>query len=179
MASTVARIFSSWISASTFTWLASSPRRRERSATCAPLSSPVTYSVGRPERCSASRACSSSVDLPMPGSPPISTTPPSTTPPPSTRSNSSMPLGVRATSCASMAASGVTACDCARPEYEGALRRFLPPLALSAMVSTRVFHAPQDGHLPSQRGLVPPHSEQVKIALSLAMGERKRVVRKY
>ena len=37
-------------------------------------------------------ACSSSVDLPMPGSPPSSTSDPGTTPPPSTRSNSPMPV---------------------------------------------------------------------------------------
>ena len=35
------RIFSSWISASTRTFLPSRPSRRARSATCAPLSSPV------------------------------------------------------------------------------------------------------------------------------------------
>ncbi|MNV06455.1 hypothetical protein D3C71_968340 [compost metagenome] len=50
MDSMVARIFSSWISASTLTWLWSSPRRRERRATWAPLSSPVTYKVGSPAR---------------------------------------------------------------------------------------------------------------------------------
>jgi hypothetical protein len=33
----------------------------------------------------------------------------------------------------------------------------------------RVFHAPQAGHLPNQRGVVPPQSEQVNIVLSLAM----------
>jgi hypothetical protein len=42
VASSVAMIFSSWISASTCTCEWSSPSRRERSATCAPLSSPVT-----------------------------------------------------------------------------------------------------------------------------------------
>ena len=41
-ASSVARIFSSWISASTRTRAPVSPSRRARSATCAPLSSPVT-----------------------------------------------------------------------------------------------------------------------------------------
>ena len=76
------------------------PSRRARSATCAPLSSPVTYSVFF-SRDSASSACSSSVLLPMPGSPPISTTPPGTMPPPSTRSSSSCPVGVRSTSAAS------------------------------------------------------------------------------
>jgi hypothetical protein len=108
VASSVARIFSSWISASTLTCEPSSPSRRERSATCAPLSSPVTYKVLSPARCSESSACSSSVDLPMPGSPPISTTPPSTMPPPSTRSSSSWPVGVRSMSVASMSDSAVT-----------------------------------------------------------------------
>jgi hypothetical protein len=32
-----------------------------------------------------------------------------------------------------------------------------------------VFQAPQAGHLPSQRGVVPPQSLQVKMVLSLAM----------
>ena len=41
-AAMVARIFSSWISASTLTCELSRPSRRERSATWAPLSSPVT-----------------------------------------------------------------------------------------------------------------------------------------
>jgi len=41
-ASMVARIFSRLISASTRTWLPARPRRRERIATWAPLSSPVT-----------------------------------------------------------------------------------------------------------------------------------------
>ena len=40
--SSVARILSSWISAITLTCEPSSPSRRERNATCAPLSSPVT-----------------------------------------------------------------------------------------------------------------------------------------
>ena len=105
----VAKIFSNWVSASTCTWLWSSPSRRERKATCAPDSSPVTYSVAMPPRCKPSMACSSKVDFPMPGSPPISTTPPATSPPPSTRSSSSCPVGVRATSCASMSASVATA----------------------------------------------------------------------
>jgi hypothetical protein len=34
-----------------------------------------------------------------------------------------------------------------------------------------VFQALQLGHLPIQRALVPPHSVQVNIDLSLAMGE--------
>ena len=74
-----------------------------------------------------------------------------------------MPLGVRATSVASMAASGITAWACASPAYWplAALMRFLPPPLDSATVSSSVFQAPQPGHLPSQRGLVAPHSVQV------------------
>jgi len=41
-ASSVATIFSSWISASTRTFCPPRPSRRARSATCAALSSPVT-----------------------------------------------------------------------------------------------------------------------------------------
>ena len=45
---------------------------------------------------SASAACSSSVDLPIPGSPPSSTSDPPTSPPPSTRSSSAIPVDSRA-----------------------------------------------------------------------------------
>jgi hypothetical protein len=44
------------------------------------------------------------------------------------------------------------------------------PGSASATVSTSVFQAPQDGHLPSQRGLVPPQALQVNRVFSLAMG---------
>ena len=49
-------------------------------------------------------ACSSSVDLPMPGSPPSSTSDPGTIPPPSTRSNSPMPVLSRSDAGASTSA---------------------------------------------------------------------------
>ena len=71
-------------------------------------------------------ACSSRVDLPMPGSPPISTTPPATRPPPSTRSNSSMPVPKRGTSIASMSASDSTGAVCARLLWTGFDRRLTP-----------------------------------------------------
>ena len=48
---------------------------------------------GADSRAKCAAACSSSVDLPMPGSPPSSTSDPGTMPPPSTRSNSSIPAG--------------------------------------------------------------------------------------
>src|SRR3546814_9430280 len=40
-------------------------------------------------------ACNSSVDLPIPGSPPISVADPSTSPPPSARSSSAIPVASR------------------------------------------------------------------------------------
>ena len=50
---------------------------------------------GRRARASAAQAWISSVDLPMPGSPPISVAEPGTKPPPATRSSSPMPVTMR------------------------------------------------------------------------------------
>jgi hypothetical protein len=50
-------------------------------------------------------------------------------------------------------------------------KRFLPP-AGSAEASIKVFQALQLGHLPIQRALVPPHSVQVNIDLSLAISRK-------
>ena len=109
----------------------------------------------------------------MPGSPPISVTPPGTMPPPSTRSSSSRPVGVRSVSLASMSDSVASSAEPAREANTGAPKRLLAvPGALPAACSTRVFQAPQLGHLPSHFALVPPHSVQTKVLLSLAMGLR-------
>ncbi len=86
----------------------------------------------------------------------MSTTPPSTMPPPSTRSSSSRPVGLRSTSLASIS-DNTAICAVGA----SAAKRFLVPAAGSATDSTRVFQALQWGHLPSQRGLLPPHSLQV------------------
>ena len=40
-------------------------------------------------------------------------------------------------------------------------KRWRPPAPASGTVSISVFQASQCGHLPSQRGLEPPHSVQV------------------
>ena len=115
VASTVARIFRAEFRPATAPGCHQCPERRERSATCAPLSSPVTYSAGRPARCrgvhglqqqggfanarvaadqhhaafhdAAAQHAVQLVDA----------------------------AGVRATSCASMAARGITGCALARP----------------------------------------------------------------
>src|SRR6266536_6415789 len=96
-------------------------------------------------------ACSSRVDLPIPGSPPSKTTPPATSPPPSTRSNSSIPVASRGLSSVSTLASGRTALD---PPVSAAKRE----AGAAAIASTSVFHAPQCGHCPCHLLLWPPHS---------------------
>jgi len=68
-----------------------------------------------------------------------------------------MPVGWRSISLASMSASGITTAVLAS-EAKRLLRLGAAP---STTVSISVFQASQCGHLPSQRGLVPPHSVQV------------------
>ena len=92
-------------------------------------------------------ACSSSVLLPMPGSPPISTTPPATRPPPSTRSNSSMPVA-DAVRFARLDLRQVAAAAPPAPATRNGA-----PLAFRRRVSTSVFQAPQPGHCPCHFGL--------------------------
>ncbi len=82
------------------------PRREARRRICVSLSSPVTYRMRWPSRASAMASCSSSVLLPMPGSPPTSSSEPGTSPPPSTRSSSRMPVRVRSADSTSTCASG-------------------------------------------------------------------------
>ena len=103
---------------------------------------------------SAASACSSSVDLPMPGSPPSSTTCPATRPPPSTRSSSSMPTGMRASSRAVDPARAAAA----RSPAPAPRRRCVP--GFSARVSTSVPAAPHDGQAPNHCSALAPQSEQ-------------------
>ncbi len=112
-AAMVAEIFSSWISAMHPHLRAVEPEaaRAQRHLRARFLAGDVQRAAPACDRVSS--ACSSSVDLPMPGSPPISTTPPATMPPPSTRSSSSMPVGWRSTSVASISESVVTGCAAA------------------------------------------------------------------
>ena len=69
------------------------PKRRARSRTWVALSSADTYSAGGSADAGAAATCNASVDLPMPGSPPMRVTDPETSPPPSTRSSSDRPVG--------------------------------------------------------------------------------------
>ena len=94
-------------------------RRRRRGAAARSLtwaadSSPDTYRTLRPAAARLPSAALVSVDLPMPGEPPMRTSEPGTTPPPSTRSSSPMPVPSRSIRAASTSpsATGVSA----RPE---------------------------------------------------------------
>jgi hypothetical protein len=62
-------------------------------------------------------ACSSSVDFPIPGSPPSSISEPGTTPPPSTRSNSPMPVDRRSLRWVSMSAYRRAVAESVAPAY--------------------------------------------------------------
>src|SRR5690606_26463609 len=106
-------------------------------------------------------ACSSRVDLPMPGSPPIRMAEPGTRPPPVTRSSSAIPVLRR----------GGGALMPVRPT--NSMR--LPPVRLwpfgkagSIDSSTMLFHSPQESHLPLQRDVTAPQDWHTKRDLGFA-----------
>ena len=99
----------------------------------------------------------SRVDLPIPGSPPISTTEPLTSPPPSTRSSSGSPVGTPLSAAASTSERVRTRLREASPAYPA--NRGLPPA--SASPSSRVFQAWHSGHWPAHLESRAPHPEQM------------------
>src|SRR5690606_17319601 len=112
--------------------------------------------------------CSNMVDLPIPGSPPISTTDPLTSPPPSTRSSSEEPLGWRGVSSVETSARVFT---CAASPAQWLLRPALPPPTgvVSITVSTSVFQAWHSEHWPAHLLKVAPHSVQPQSRLFFAI----------
>ena len=109
--------------------------RDARIRTCACDSSPEIYSTVLRSGCAAQRRAtlpavsSSSVDLPMPGSPAMSVTEPGTMPPPSMRLNSVKPVLILEMfsvpiSVMGFAAEAGTVCDCVRDVRPGAAVRF-------------------------------------------------------
>ena len=130
----------------------SRPSRRERRATWRTDSSPEQYSTER-SRLNASAAWSSSVDLPMPGSPPSRITEPATSPPPSTRSSSALPLEAR------VSVSSVTSITVLLVVAAGPLR---PGSADTAGPETasRVFQASQSAHWPCHCVVLAPQAPQ-------------------
>ena len=129
------------------------PSRSARRRTWWADSSADTSSTRWPAADRAASTWSSSVDLPMPGSPPRRVTEPGTSPPDRTRSNSSTPVGTAAASDTSTEDSGTGMPD----RSSSSTARTSGPRAAS---STRVFHSPQVGQRPAQRAVVEPQSMQ-------------------
>ena len=107
-----------------------------------------------------------SVDLPIPGEPPSSTSAPGTSPPPSTRSSSPMPVVQPRVPLRGDLREPRRACP---PPPRGARRRAPPATALARVSSTSVFHSPQPGHWPIQRGVSAAQAEQMKTVVGRAM----------
>src|SRR5712671_7572457 len=148
-------IASSRVSPNTCTAPASTVSRPARSRIWPGASPPDTYSVGTPACSSRAAHCSSSVDLPMPGSPPTSTTDPGTMPPPSTKSNSRRPVCHRSNPAAPTADNRTGGL----PDGMLLLRSTRPPVRPSGS-STSVFHAPHDSQRPPHLGWSAPQSAQ-------------------
>src|SRR6267378_4092107 len=134
---------------------ASSSSRSARRRSWSGDSSPETYSVETPWRSSLAAHCISSVDLPIPGSPPTSTTEPGTMPPPSTKSNSARPVFQRASADCFRSVRRIGGWPVGTPLTAEALNR-------PSASSTRLFHAPQLSQRPPHLGWSAPHSVQRK-----------------
>ena len=160
-ASSVVRMSRSAVSAPSATGASVSPSRAARIWTCAAASSPETYIALTPWRAKDAAACRSSVDLPMPGSPPTRIADAGTSPPPSTRSSSSIPEAARGGASATVARS-VSAM--VRPRAP----RGLGP-APSGASSTSEFQAPQASQRPAHLLWTAPHAVQVKTGAPLAI----------
>ena len=151
------RIFSRFVSQRSIMSLPETFKRSLRSFTWHALSSPLTYSALTPAAFIVASVVSTKVDLPMPGSPPISTRLPGAKPPPSTRSNSEFAVLKRRVSSAATSFSSTTLCT-GPPRPRPA--RPAPSTAFSTTCSLSVLHAPQNGHFPAHLGVVLPHSVQ-------------------
>src|SRR3954447_9549878 len=108
-------------------------------------------------------ACVSSVDLPMPGSPPTRSTEPRTKPPPVTRSSSVMPEDRRGASW--LLPVSDSSANVRPRRFERIDTGTLPVVSSSASV----FHSPQDSHLPCQRLYAAPQFWQTKESADLAI----------
>src|SRR5882757_4715390 len=111
-------------------------------------------------------ACVSSVDLPMPGSPPTRSTEPRTKPPPVTRSSSAIPEERRGASWL------LPVNDSSANLRPLRLERIETGIVVAPVVSssTNVFHSSQDSHLPCQRLYAAPQFWQTKERADLGMG---------
>src|SRR5574342_1109963 len=166
------RIASRLVSPSTWTAPASASRRSARSRSCSGDSSPDTYSVRTPARSRWAAACSSSVDLPIPGSPPTRITEEGTMPPPRTKSSSAIPVRQRPTSALSTADKGIGGLADGTIRLSGD-----PPIRrVASGSSTSVFHAPQASQRPAHLGCSAPQSVQRNNETGLGTdGPRRRI----
>src|SRR5688572_18097495 len=110
-------------------------------------------------------ACVSSVDFPMPGSPPTRSTEPRTNPPPVTRSSSTMPEDRRGASWL------LPVSDSSANVRPLRLDRIDTGIEVAPVVSSSasVFHSPQESHLPCQRLYAAPQFWQTKERVDLAI----------
>src|ERR1700743_962085 len=104
-----------------------------------------------------------SVDLPTPGSPPMSSAEPGTRPPPQTRSNSAVPVIRRSGAASSVFRSSSVNL---RPRLRGPA---LLPSGIGAPSPTIVFQPPQASHLPAHLDVTLPQLWQANVALDFAM----------
>src|SRR3989454_1172767 len=123
------------------------------------------------KRSSRAAHWSSSVDFPMPGSPPARTTDPGTMPPPSTKSNSRSPVRQRSMPppCTADRRTG------GLPDGGGVVLPARPPVRPTAS-STSVFHSPHASQRPAHFGCSAPHSVQRNTERALATARLGRRV---
>ena len=101
--------------------------------------------------------CKSSVDFPIPGSPPSKIAERFVAPPPRTLSNSSIPVEnlTLFSVFTDSRETGFFFSTCSVPRPAGVTA------FLSMMISSRVFHSLHSGHLPSHFGCEYPHDEHL------------------
>lgn len=119
-----------------------------------------------------STVCNVSVLLPIPGSPPSKTMLPRTSPPPSTRLSSLSCISIRGSSCEDISFRNIglaPLCDIARCISTAALRAAKLPVSADTRSSLKVFHCPQDGHLPIHFADSCPQLLQTYAVLSFAI----------
>src|SRR5262245_30977154 len=105
----------------------------------------------------------------MPGSPPRSTNDPGTMPPPRTRSNSSMPVEIRA--CCSISISEYKRAVLAPPPAAAYRCPADAPETSMGRSSTNEFQAPQSLHCPDHLADCAPHSWQTKTVLDALLND--------
>ena len=150
----VVRMSRTDVAAASCTGALPSPSRCARNRTWSAASSPEMYATDCPASAIFAAACSSSVDLPIPGSPPISVAEPSTKPPPSARSSSAMPVTRRSGSTAG--ASSAVSSTIRPPPCRLCLAA--NGVTVAPASSTSVFHSAQSAHCPCHRDATEPQA---------------------